>query len=169
MAQEAQEAWEAAHFLGPSWEAALVTCRPGRWPSGRRAKSGEAYPVVGMRSVIMEFPQWNVLRVPRGVHARGGACRYVVENEPESGFLVEVGTRGEPQRSAPASSQLGDGRKGPSRAHTLAVPQVSPLPSPTHLGGTVKSQWQINLMGSTLTTGPSSSTTLSAVGPSSRT
>ena len=49
--------------LPPVAVLALTLCRPRKtdqW-AGREAQSGSTYPVVGVSSVVKEFPQWNVL------------------------------------------------------------------------------------------------------------
>lgn len=94
-------AWKAA--LDP-WEEssffqALIICRlvqgdeqAGHWCRGMNRlaiarQHGDTYPVVRMCSVVVEFPQWNVLRITWGVHPHGGASRHMVKNEPKSSFL----------------------------------------------------------------------------------
>lgn len=54
---------------------------------GQRSRCVQTHPVVGMRAVVGEFPHRHVLRVARGVHARGGPRWHVVQNKPKACFL----------------------------------------------------------------------------------
>lgn len=79
---------------------ALATCRLGQGMKRLAivAQHGKTYPVVGMCSVVVEFPQWTVLRISWGIHSHRRARWHVVKNEPESSFLLGQGT-GESHRS----------------------------------------------------------------------
>lgn len=53
----------------------------------------KTYPVVRMCSIVVEFTQWNVLRITWRVHSHRGARWHMVKNEPKSSFLLGQGTR----------------------------------------------------------------------------
>lgn len=109
---------------------ALIICRPGKADqrAGMEARPGSSYPVVGVCSVVVEFPQWDVLRITWRVLSGRRARWDVVKNEPKSSFLVEEGTGGRHRIQHQGGSRGGDQMaqtSGGSRAITHLGPPLS--------------------------------------------